>query len=145
MDKKETRKSQEIKNTTFENKKLRTPTNSSNKKEKSLPWWVELFFVQIGLPDKWLIKVLKSKKKSSEVLKNKKRLIFTYLFVLAGFIYFYPVVKYTKTKLNCQAVANKYILDNKNINKSNIKQLRMLSTNFCNGGNEIYEIENLKD
>ncbi len=145
MDKKESRKVQEIKNTTFENKKLKTPTNSINKKEKALPWWVELLFVQIGLPDKWLIKVLKSKKKSSEVLKNKKRLIFTYLFVLAGFIYFYPIVKYTKTKLNCQEVANKYILDNKNINKSNIKQLRMLATNFCNGGNEIYEIENLKD
>ena len=145
MDKKESRKAQDIKNPTFENKKLKTSINSSNKKEKSLPWWVELLFVQIGLPDKWLIKVLKSKKKSSELIKNEKRLIFTYLFVLTGFIYFYPLVKYSKIKLDCQIVAKNYILDNKNINKLNIKELRMLSTNFCNGGNEIYEIEKLND
>ena len=145
MDKKESRKAQDIKNPTFENKKVKASTNSSNKLEKSLPWWVELLFVQIGLPDKWLIKVLKSKKKSSELLKNEKKLLLTYLFVLSGFIYFYPVVKYSIKKLDCQTAANKYILDNKNTNKLNIKQLRMISTNFCNGGNEIYEIENLKD
>ena len=145
MDKKESRKAQDIRNQTFENKKLKASTNSSNKKEKSLPWWVELLFVQIGLPDKWLIKILKSKKKSSELLKNEKRLIFKYLFILAIFIYFYPVIKYSKTKLDCQTVAKNYILDKKNTNKLNIKKLRMLSTNFCNGGNEIYEIENLKE
>ena len=145
MDKKESRKAQDIRNQTFENKKLKASTNSSNKKEKSLPWWVELLFVQIGLPDKWLIKILKSKKKSSELLKNEKRLIFKYLFILAIFIYFYPVIKYSRTKLDCQTVAKNYILDKKNTNKLNIKKLRMLSTNFCNGGNEIYEIENLKE
>ena len=144
MDKKESRKAQDIKNPTFQNKKVKASTNSINKKDKSLPWWVELLFVQIGLPDKWLIKFLKSKKKSSELLKNEKKIIFKYLFVLAGFIYFYPVVKYSIKKLDCQSTANKYILDNKNTNKLNIKQLKMISTNFCNGGNEIYEIENLK-
>ena len=45
----------------------------------------------------------------------------------------------------CILRTKKYILDNKNTNKLNIKQLGMLSTNFCNGGNEIYEIENLND
>ena len=145
MDKKESRKAQDIKNPTFENKKVKASTNSNNKIDKSLPWWVELLFVQIGLPDKWLIKVLKSKKKSSELLKNEKKVIVTYLFVLLGFIYFYPVVKYSIKKLDCQTAAKKYILDNKNTNKLNIKQLRMISTNFCNGGNEIYEIENLND
>ncbi len=145
MDKKESRKAQDIKNPTLENKKVKASRNSINKKEKSLPWWVELLFVQIGLPDKWLIKFLKSKKKSSELLKNEKKLLLTYLFVLAGFIYFYPVVKYSIEKLDCQSAAKKYILDNKNTNKLNIKQLRMISTNFCNGGNEIYEIENLND
>ena len=145
MDKKESRKAQDIKNPTLENKKVKVSTNSSNKNEKSLPWWVELLFVQIGLPDKWLIKVLKSKKKSSELLKNEKKLLLTYLFVLSGFIYFYPVVKYSIKKLDCQTAANKYILDNKNTKNLNIKQLRMISTNFCNGGNEIYEIENLND
>ena len=145
MEKKESRKVQDIKNPTFENKKIKSSKISNNKVDKSLPWWVELLFVQIGLPDKWLIKVLKSKKKSAELLKNEKRLIFTFLFVLTGLIYFYPVVKYSKNKLDCETVARNYIIENKNLIKINKKQLRMLSTNFCNGGDEIYEIENLED
>ena len=145
MDKKEARKAQDIKNPALENKKLKASTNSINKKEKSLPWWVELLFVQIGLPDKWLIKILNSKKKSLDLFKNEKKIIFTFLFVLAGLTYFYPVVKYSKTKLDCETVAKNYILKNKNLIKINRKELRMLSTNFCNGGDEIYEIENIKD
>ncbi len=145
MEKKESRKAHDIKNPTFENQQFKSSTNSNNKKEKSLPWWVELLFVQIGFPDRWLIKVLNSKKKSSELFKNEKRLIIIFLFFLAGITYFYPVVKYSKTKLDCETTAKKYIIEKKNLIKVNRKQLRMLSTNFCNGGDEIYEIENLKD
>ena len=145
MEKKESRKAKDIKNPTFETKKLKASTNTNIKKEKSLPWWVELLFVQIGLPDKWLIKLLKSKKKSSDLIKNEKRLISTILFFLAGLAYFYPVVKYSKTKLDCESVAKNYIMENKILNKINSKELRMLSTNFCNGGQEIYEFENLED
>ena len=145
MEKKESKKVQGIKNPTFENKKLKASTNSIPKKEKSLPWWVELLFVQIGLPDKWLIKVLKSKKKYSELLKSEKKLIFIFLFVLAGLTYFYPVVKYSKNKLDCENIAQNYILNNKNLININRNQLRMLSTNFCNGGEEIYEIKNIED
>tara|TARA_B100000941_G_C28190524_1_gene391703 strand:+ start:43 stop:480 length:438 start_codon:yes stop_codon:yes gene_type:complete len=145
MEKKESRKVQDIKNPTFETKKSKASTNANNKKQKRLPWWVELLFVQIGLPDKWLIKILNSKKKSLDLFKNEKKIIFTFLFVLAGLTYFYPVVKYSKTKLDCETVAKNYILKNKNLIKINRKELRMLSTNFCNGGDEIYEIENIKD
>ena len=145
MEKKESKKVQGIKNQTFETKKLKPSTNSNPKKEKSLPWWVELLFVQIGLPDKWLIKVLKSKKKYSELLKSEKKLIFVFLFVLAGLTYFYPVVKYSKNKLDCEINAQNYIVKNKNLNNIKRKELKMLSTNFCNGGDEIYEIKNLED
>ena len=145
MEKKESKKVQDIKNPTFESKKLKASRNSINTKDKSLPWWVELLFVQIGLPDKWLIKILNTKRKSTELLKNEKRLVVIFLFVLAALAYFYPVVKYSKTKLNCESIAKNYILENKKLNKLNRKQLRMLSTNFCNGGNEIYEIENLNN
>ena len=34
---------------------------------------------------------------------------------------------------------------NKNIIKLNQKELNMLSTNFCYGGEEIYEIKNFKN
>tara|TARA_Y100000991_G_scaffold47963_1_gene34295 strand:+ start:194 stop:631 length:438 start_codon:yes stop_codon:yes gene_type:complete len=145
MEKKESRKVQDIKNQTFETKKLNTSKNSSNKNDKALPWWVELLFVQIGLPDEWLIKVLKSKKKSSNLIKSEKKLIFSILFVFLVLAYFYPTVKYSKTKLDCELIARNYIKENKNLMKINNKELRMLSTNFCNGGEEIYEIENIKD
>ena len=143
MEKKESKKVQDIKNPTFESKKLKSPRKSNIYKDKPLPWWVELLFVQIGLPDKWLIKFLNSKKNITELLKNEKRFILTFLFVLAGLTYFFPVVKYSKSKLECESISKNYILENKNLNKINRKQLGMLSTNFCNGGNEIYEIENI--
>ena len=56
--------------------------------------------------------------------------------------YFYPVVKQSLNKLECETNAREYIIQNKNLQKISNKQLKMLSTNFCNGGEEIYEIEN---
>ena len=38
-----------------------------------------------------------------------------------------------------------YIVKNKNLINIKRNELRMLSTNFCNGGDEIYEIKNLED
>ena len=145
MDRQEPKKVQDIKNSNFENKKLKTAKKFNNNKDTSLPWWVELLFVQIGLPDKWLIKLLKSKKSFSVLLKNEKRFIITFILFFSGLTYFYPVIKYSKTKLNCEATAKSYIKVNKNLNKVNKKQLRMLSTNFCNGGREIYEIDSQND
>ena len=145
MEKKESKKDQDIKNPSLVNKKLKASRNSINKKDKSLPWWVELLFVQIGLPDKWLIKILKTKQQGKDFLKNEKRIIIISIFFLGGLAYFYPVIKYSKTKLDCETIAENYILQNKNLNIINKKQLRMLSTNFCNGGDEIYEIENIKN
>ena len=54
-------------------------------------------------------------------------------------------VKYAKNKLDCEAIAKNYILKNKNVISYNSRELKMLSTNFCYGGEEIYEIENLKN
>ena len=53
--------------------------------------------------------------------------------------------KYAKNRLDCENNAKNYILANKNLININSKQLKMLSTNFCNGGDEIYEIKNLED
>ena len=123
MDKKESNKVQDIKNQTLMTKKLKASRSSNNTKDNNLPWWVELLFVQIGLPDKWLIKLLKSKKRTTEFLNNEKRLIVTFFFLLAGLTYFYPVVKYSNTKLDCESIAKNYILDNKNLKIINKKQL----------------------
>ena len=124
---------------------MNTSEKSKKKKGKDLPWWVELLFVQIGLPDKLLIKILKAKKNTKEFIINEKKSLITFLFLMATLAYFYPVVKHSKNRLDCEAIAKNYIIKNKNIIGINNKEIKMLSTNFCYGGEEIYEIENLKN
>ena len=145
MNKKETTNPKELKNQNYEAKKMNTSSNLKKKKDKELPWWVELLFVQIGLPDKLLIKILKAKKTSKEFIKNEKKSIIIFLFVITALAYFYPVIKHAKNKLDCEAIAKNYIFKNKNTNGINNREIKMLSTNFCYGGEEIYEIENLKN
>jgi len=145
MSKKETTNPREVKNQNYEAKKMITSENLKKKKDKDLPWWVELLFVQVGLPDKLLIKILKAKKTSKEFIKNEKKSIIIFLFVITTLAYFYPVIKHSKNKLDCEAIAKNYIIKNKNTIGINNMEIKMLSTNFCYGGEEIYEIENLKN
>ena len=145
MGKKETTSPKEARNQNYEAKKMNTSENFKKKKNKDLPWWVELLFVQIGLPDKLLIKILKAKKTSKEFIKNEKKSIIIFLFVITTLAYFYPVIKHAKNKLDCEAIAKNYIIKNKNTIGINNREIKMLSTNFCYGGEEIYEIENLKN
>ena len=125
--------------------KMNNSDNQRKKKDKDLPWWVELFFVQIGLPEKLLIKILKTKKKTKEIIKNDKKTLFTFLFLITTLAYFYPVIKNAKNKLDCEVTAKNYFLKNKNIKQFNSRELQMLSSNFCYGGIELYKIENLKN
>jgi len=145
MSKKGTTNSKEVKNQNYEAKKMNTSENLKKKKDKDLPWWVELLFVQIGLPDKLLIKLLKAQKTSKDFIKNEKKSIIIFLFVITTLAYFYPVIKHAKNKLDCEAIAKNYIIKNKNTIGINNREVKMLSTNFCYGGEEIYEIENLKN
>ena len=145
MSKKETTNSKEVRKQNYEAQKMNNSKNFKKKTDKNLPWWVELLFVQIGLPDKLLIKILKAKKTSKEFIKNEKKSIMIFLFVITTLAYFYPVIKHAKNKLDCEAIAKDYIIKNKNIMGINNREIRMLSTNFCYGGEEIYEIENLKN
>ena len=132
----------EDKNQNYEAKKMNTSQNTKKKKDKHLPWWVEILFVQIGLPDKLLIKILKANRKSKELIKKNKNSLITFFFIFISFAYFYPIVKHAKNKLDCEAIAKNYFIKNKNLNLINNNELKMLSTNFCYGGKEIYEIEN---
>ena len=145
MSKQETTNSKEVRKQNYEAKKMNTSENLSKKKDKDLPWWVELLFVQIGLPDKILIKILKAKKNSKEFITNEKKPLIKILFVIIIMAYFYPVIKHAKNKLDCEAIAKDYIIKNKNSIGINKGELKMLSTNFCYGGKEIYEIRNLKN
>jgi len=145
MSKKETTNSKEVRKQNYEAQKMNNSKNFKKKADKNLPWWVELLFVQIGLPDKLLIKILNAKKTSKEFIKNDKKSLITFLFIFTTLAYFYPVIKHAKNKLDCEAIAKNYIIKNKNTIEINNKEIKMLSTNFCNGGEEIFEIENLRN
>ena len=145
MSKKETTNPKEVRNQNYESKKMNTSENLKKKKDNDLPWWVELLFVQIGLPDKLLVKILKVKKISKDFIKNDKKSLLTFLFVITTLAYFYPVIKHAKNKLDCETNAKNYIIRNKNTIGINNRELKMLSTNFCYGGEEIYELENFKN
>ena len=96
MNKKETTNPKELQNQNYEAKKMNTSSNLKKKKGKELPWWVELLFVQVGLPDKLLIKILKAKKTSKEFIKNEKKSIIIFLFLITTLAYFYPVIDMQK-------------------------------------------------
>ena len=145
MNKKEKINPEEVRKQNYETKKMNFAQNPNKKKDKNLPWWVELLFIQIGLPDTLLIKILKAKKKSKELIKKDKKSLLIFFFVIITLAYFYPVIKHSKNKLDCEAIAKNYIIKNKNIIQIDKRELKMLSTNFCNGGEEVYEIENIKN
>ena len=141
MEKKNSINEQEIKKSTFEQRKKRNPSNSVQINDKKLPWWVEFLFVQIGLPDKWLIYLLRTKKKTKELFKNEKKFLFlTFLFLLT-IGYFQPVIKYSNTKLKCQRRAKSYILNKVKTKKDDIATISMIAVNLCNGGEEIDNFE----
>ena len=89
MNRKEKSNPKEFRNQNFEAKKMNTSPSSNKKKDKNLPWWVELLFVQIGLPDKLLIKILKTNRNAKELIKNEKKSIIVFLFIFGVLIYFY--------------------------------------------------------
>ena len=141
MEKKNSINEQEIKKSTFEQRKKRNPSNSVQINDKKLPWWVEFLFVQIGLPDKWLIHILRTKKKTNELLKNDKKFLFIVFLFLITIGYFQPVIKYSASKLRCQNRAQGYILNKLNSNKIDNITLNMIAVNLCNGGKEIDNFE----
>tara|TARA_Y100000589_G_scaffold29449_1_gene24602 strand:+ start:69 stop:500 length:432 start_codon:yes stop_codon:yes gene_type:complete len=141
MEKKNSINEQEIKKSTFEQRKKRNSSSSVKINDKKLPWWVELLFVQIGLPDKWLIHLLRTKKKASELYKNEKKFLFAIFMFLLTIGYFQPVIKYSTTKLKCQYKAISYISNKLKTNKVDIGNINMIAVNFCNGGKEIDNFE----
>ena len=109
----------------------KTPT----KPEQSLPWWVEVLFVQIGLPDKWLRTFLKIKKTSQRSLKqNQKSVALTFIFLLL-LAYIHPIIKKAAISNSCIKNTEDYI--SKTIKDGKVYELpeiTIIAHNFCNGG-----------
>ena len=144
MEKRNLNNEQKVKRSTVEERKKINSSNSSQINQKRLPWWVEILFVQIGLPDKWLIKILKTRKNTIDIYKENKKLIFLIFLFLFTLGYFQPVIKYSNSKLKCQKTAFKFINEINLLKNENLKRLEMLTVNFCNGGNEIEYIRQVK-
>ena len=137
MEKRNLKSEQEVNKSTFEERKKRNSSKSNQINQKRLPWWVELLFVQIGLPDKWLIKILKTKKNAIDLYQQKKNFIFFLFLFLFTLGYFQPVIKDSSSKLKCQKTAFNLIKEINEINSQNLKRVEMLTVNYCNGGNQI--------
>ena len=141
MDKKESIKGKEIKRSNYGQEKTKESSNRVKIKDRKLPWWVELLFVQIGLPDKWLIKLLKTRKNLKKIYLNEKRLIFICLFIIIAIGYFQPVIKYSRSRLKCQKNSIDYFITKKSLEKLKNSELDMLAVNFCNGGIEVDNLD----
>ena len=144
MDKKDSIKEKEIKGSTNDQTRNRFPSNKVRIKDKKLPWWVELLFVQIGLPDKWLIKILKTKKDAKEIYKNDKKMLLALLLFVFSIGYIQPLINYSKTKLKCQRTFKNYIFKSNTIQNLKTSELKMMAVNFCNGGVEFDNLKKLK-
>ena len=108
--------------------------SNSNKNQTKLPWWVELLFVQIGLPDSWLSKYLKKKKQTYNFIAENKKNIFYCTLLIAGVLYIYPIVRYTSSSSSCIDKTTKYLKSN-TLNKSKPEMdFNSLAVGYCHGG-----------
>ena len=111
-----------------------TMKSNSNKNQAKLPWWVELLFVQIGLPDSWLSRYLKKKKQTYIFVSENKKSIFYCILLIAGVLYIYPIVRYTSSSASCIDKTTKYIKSS-NMNKSKSQMdINSLAVGYCHGG-----------
>ena len=104
-------------------------------KNNSLPWWVEILFVQVGLPDYWLRSFLKQKKRIKLLLSGHAKNTPTILIIVIAIIYLFPLVKQANSHNKCikashslvsESTGREEVLTNEEINA--------YATNFCNGG-----------
>ncbi|WP_269607726.1 hypothetical protein [Prochlorococcus marinus] len=103
---------------------------SKNKNQKRLPLWVEVFFVQLGLPEKWLISILAVKRNGFN--NFKENLAANKLIVIVGIvlIYCYPIIQLTKNQNDCVRESMD-VLKESSISNNSVKSV---AVNYCNGG-----------
>ncbi len=108
----------------------------SNNDAPRLPWWVELLFVQIGLPDNWLRIFLKKKKQTIITIQSNKKAIGQYFFILIIMAYFYPITRQARIHNSCVQNSNEYVVRKLTPGTiSDEKGLKAWTHRFCNGGN----------
>ena len=111
-----------------------TMKSNSNKNLTKLPWWVELLFVQIGLPDSWLSKYLKKKKDTLIFIDENKKYVFYAALLITGALYIYPIVSYTSSSASCIDKTTKYLKSKTINNAKDDMDIKSLAVGYCHGG-----------
>ncbi|WP_320676775.1 hypothetical protein [Prochlorococcus sp. MIT 1300] len=112
------------------------PALKGVKNESKLPFWVEILFVQIGLPDNWLRTFLKSRKRTKALISENKKTLQLIFIILLATVYIDPVIKNARLQGQCVEGAKQYLKSN-NLIKSNYKNNEIelaLALRFCSGG-----------
>ncbi len=99
-----------------------------------LPWWVELLFVQIGLPDKWLRSLLKAQKNSKKfALENTKTIGYSIL-TITILLYLYPLIRQAKNYNSCIESTYAFASELKSTKFQSDMPAISIANHFCNGG-----------
>ena len=112
-----------------ENTSIKRSKANNRKSKKKLPWWIELLFVQIGLPEKILVKLLDLDKKFKlHINQWKYRYKIIFLISIVS-IYLYPIIEESSNHNKCVSITYEKIKYNKDIDLA-----KAIANNFCNGG-----------
>ena len=104
--------------------------------DKRLPWWVELLFVQLGLPDSWLRCFLKKRRKATLFVKDNKNNIGLTTLVIILMAYTNPLIKQADYHNKCMTGAKTYVTSKLRLEPGvTEKEIYALVYNYCNGGN----------
>ena len=99
-----------------------------------LPWWVELFFVQIGLPENLLVKILQLNKDFKVSIEKNG----PYYLLVAGMsiiaIYITPTINNSRIMNQCIKVSQKDLIKNNPILNKSKRDSFIKAVNYCNGG-----------
>ena len=112
---------------------------TTKQKKAKLPWWVELLFVQIGLPEKHLRSFLKLKGNASIHLEERKGRYFISLIILMGVIYINPLITNSRINNRCVKQTIDRIMLNKLANDDITSRISMVAVNHCNGGTFLFD------
>ena len=96
-----------------------------------IPWWVEILFVQVGLPDKWLRSFLKSRKKAKSYLKSNKSVTLYTILIISSVLYTSPIIRQSRLNNQCIDGAREYVSESR---KGSNASITAWAHRFCHGG-----------
>ena len=106
-------------------------TRKNIKSDANLPWWVEILFVQIGLPDSILRNILKFKRSSKKSINKNKQSIRLFLILLGFGFYINPIIRNAAIHNKCYASGLEMLSKE---GESNSKLITIKANNLCHGG-----------